>query len=162
MDDATIPVPVYDTTTERLLAIAEIIEAGDSRWDQDTWSEVSDKLDWDDERPEANDINIVSTTHSCGAYGCIAGWGVAMSPPELFATTDNILDPWTTAGTEALGVSRNLADFLFEGSLGNDLQVADRCERVGRMLRYIASFNEGDRDGTLIDACKHILNGGEI
>ncbi len=93
------------TTSERLLAVADLIEAHPERWDQQTWADTSD------DTPESP-TGQVGRGPECGTTACVAGWAVRLSPSELI---DGELD-WEGAGAVALGLSPDLAKAIFAGS----------------------------------------------
>lgn len=123
-----------DTTTDRLLAVADLIEFTPQRWEQrHHYFEDPDTPGRDDERTRP--YEVAGAVVSCGTTACIAGWGVVLNP--RFQTVVGLC--WSEAGRDSLGLESDLADVLFDGSLkGEPSEVAD-------ILRYVAKHEEGER-----------------
>lgn len=121
-----------DTTTERLLMVADIIELTPERWHQNAW--VRD--DESDNDPPPSLYAGKANEHLCNSTACIAGWGVLLSPAgEVF---DQFCD-WESAGCRAFGIDPKLGWYLFDGDLkASPADVAD-------VLRRIAKIPEGER-----------------
>lgn len=138
-------VKVLKTSTERLLAVADIVEANDERWEQGEWSAITNY-----------DPTKIHERHTCGAYGCIAGWGVAMTPKS--APID-IYTHWREAGSIALGVDASLCADLFSGYLADDLRPDVRRRRVAKALRWLATLPEEERTSERWGYILKILDG---
>lgn len=95
-------VKTLPTTTARLLAVAALLEEHPELWEQGEWAQSTPS-------PET-----VATTHTCGTYGCIAGWGVAMTPAYRIRNKEIV--NWYEAGRVALGIDVALSDVLFSGN----------------------------------------------
>lgn len=135
-------------TTERLLAVADLVGTG--RWDQNSWVTSYGR----------NDEDTVLTSlrkdeELCGTTCCVAGWAVALSPPND-PTSPNIPPAtygwwersiWREMGAEALGLSECLADKLFDCSLPNCFDDED----IAELLREIATIPEGERTLDALD-----------
>lgn len=120
------------TTTERLLAVADRIEAEPTSWDQTLYVTPPDlyaPLSW------------VGRGHGdCGTSHCVAGWAVRLLPhdqlPENPENPD--LQAWSEMGQLALGINWSLASWLFSWQV-RDVQV------MATFLRRLATVPEGRR-----------------
>lgn len=151
---------VVRTTTGRLLAVADIVEDGE-RWQQHHFTErattgvLSDRTMNPAAMPDA-----VNRDHDCGAFGCIAGHGVAMAPMgALKFSAAHFGDAWEDAGAQTFGLDIVLAEYLFKPSLGEEAK-SRRKERVAKVLRWLATFSHNDRTGDRIEGCEQILRTG--
>lgn len=141
------------STTARLLAVADIVEANDGRWRQSSWAENLDS--------PAN----VNAQHTCGSYACIAGWGIALMPKrDDLEESRYISTQWREGGRKAFGLDFGLSAYLFEAHLGRFRYMSgtERAKRVAAALRYVASFPAHQRTYHLIDACEGIINRGVV
>jgi hypothetical protein len=135
-----IPTDLPETTTDRLLAVADLIEFQPDHYDQEVW--------WADTgatNPEPYRVANRSRI-DCGTTACLAGWGVALSNwSELRSAAAGVVhdDAWTRAGAAAFGLSARFAERLFSShtheSLGDVSDVAD-------VLRRLAKLPEDRRD----------------
>lgn len=127
-----------DNTTDRLLAVADIIEFTPERWQQQVWFNDGE------ESYDFPALVIGRGSQECGTVGCVAGWAVALSA----------LTPWGAsfelAGAQALGITGYLADDLFDGGLALTLDHHEMAD----ILRRLAKLPEGGRD---IDAARTVL-----
>lgn len=123
-------------STDRLLAVADIIELEPERYDQHDW--------WDDGIEDDGLLprmpwHIAGQGHACSTTACIAGWAVALCDESI---PINMANPWEVAGASALGLGLGLATLLFEAGvadrLGTHAEVAD-------VLRRLAKLPEGER-----------------
>lgn len=141
-----------DNTTDRLLAVADIIEFTPKRWDQSTWFEdhVDDHgypdrvfgIGWADEE----DVD-------CGTAGCVAGWAVALSPADIALRFD-----WYAAGSIALGLTRELADALFDGCLHARLTAEEMADLLRRLAKIPGDTRSvEDAAEVLTDAQRYAL-----
>lgn len=136
IDKADLP----QTTTERLLVVADIIENHPDRWDQASW--VVDPGDDDgDEWPE-DQVGLDGDT--CGTQCCIAGWAVRYTPElppyrGMYPNAPEYLTKWgwEQAGAYALGLEQKLANVMFFTDWGQELTV--------KALRALAEMPEGQR-----------------
>ena len=129
-----------DNTTDRLLAVADIIEFTPERWDQDTWFRNRELLD-----PLPTAV-IGRGAVKCGTTACVAGWAVALS-----SEVKNFW-PWEYAGADALGLAYDMANDLFRSSLPlNATELAD-------VLRRLAKLPEDERT---YDGAKEVLTSGQ-
>lgn len=118
-----------ETTTDRLLAVADIIDLTPERWDQGVWFASAHV-----EQP--NPTDIAGQGVECGSVGCIAGWAVALTPRSA---QNAFWRTWDVSGRQALGLSTSLAFPLFRGDLPmGPGEVAD-------VLRRLAKLPEGER-----------------
>lgn len=120
------PEPAIEYPTnrhDRLLAIADQIEAHPDTWYQGTWITGGGQ---GDDRP----IDVV-TKHACGTAACVAGWAVYFTDP----TTVNWdkYTSWTRAGMETLEIDEHLAGWLFDPN-------RDTLD-MPKLLRLIASHS---------------------
>ncbi len=124
------------TTTERLLAVADLLESRPELWDQRTWGE-----DYEREMTPQDCAQL----HVCNTVACIAGWGVRYSPVELVTDLS-----WSKAGAAAFGLSEDLADVLFMSTF--------YPPSVPETLRQVASIKEGERGlyGALQVGMRHL------
>lgn len=120
------------STTDRLMAVADVIEAQPDLYHQDEW--------WVERRsgaPLFMDPTFVYgkalEERPCRTTGCIAGWAVALSPLA------RKIRSWPEAGAEALGISPTLGQYLFSAHFEAPAAV------VADMLRRIARLPEGER-----------------
>lgn len=126
------------TTTERLLAVADVIETHPAQYRQRTW--------YDDDFVCSGDPRVVhGRGYQCDTTACIAGWAVALTPAEFQLPEPNeASEYWTDAGATVLGISGALARHLFNGGLrASAATVAD-------ILRRLATLPEDQR--TIADA----------
>jgi hypothetical protein len=123
-----------ETTTDRLSAVADIIDLTPERWDQTFWFATGDDeaCGW----TEVNPSDVIGRGFQCNSVACIAGWAVALSEPS---TQNAFWRSWDVAGRHALGLTHALAVLLFRADLplGPD-EVAD-------VLRRLAKLPDGDR-----------------
>lgn len=150
-------------TTERLLAIADIVESGDDRWKQSTWGGAAS--------PEE-----AQKGHDCGTYACIAGWATALTPVNEKSLAGR---SWVDAGVLALGLQDvpkdseddpYLPQWLFDADLGWRLERwnkrtktyndSTRRRRVAKVLRTLASVPEEKRDDSILPRLERILETG--
>ena len=120
-------------TTDRLLAVADIIELNPDVYRQGQW--WSRVADGDDEfNPDPG--TVVGLGPVCGTVACIAGWGVALST-EIPAHFLRCEGDWDNAGAYALGLDYELAEYLFEccvdTALGGNAEVADVLRRLAKL-----------------------------
>lgn len=141
-----------ETTTERLLAVADLIESEPERYDQTFYFNTAGNIDVLIEEVIAGQGYVV-----CESTACIAGWGVVLSPAALTADYPKDGDDlWEVAGAEALGLEGTLAICLFDPTFRMPIpEVAD-------ILRRLAKIPEGDRDirhahEVLTDEQVHVL-----
>jgi hypothetical protein len=128
-----------ETTTDRLLAVADIIDLTPERWDQAYWFLI------DDDEPNLREL--IGQGHRCGSVGCIAGWAVALTPRSA---ANGYWLSWDVAGRHALGLHMSLAVQLFRGEL--PLGAAD----VADVLRRLAKLPESERG---LAGAKSVLTG---
>lgn len=126
----TVTTDLPTTTTERLLAVADLIEARPALWDQEHWWDGACQIRPDD----------VTARGYCNTQGCIAGWAVALTPTGQFGLLDC---GWTEAGAMALGLSEALAYHLFHGNL--EMSVAMMVD----VLRRLAGTDERTMANTI-------------
>ena len=131
-------IPLPDNTTDRLLAVADIIEFTPERWDQGTW--LIERSDLDVTVHDIPKSAIAHGVKECGTTACVAGWAVALTPDDQMPVT--VLHDWDRAGAVALGLSEDFADYLFDGSLSERLTSVE----VADALRRLAKLPEGERD----------------
>jgi len=131
------------TTTARLRAVADLIEAHPERWDQELWTGEK----------KAGPLDEVGRGGDCGTTACVAGWAVRLTPtgtipPETEAE-------WEEAGRDALGLSDDLAWVLFDADFAP--------ESMPGVLRLIATIPEGGRTlRTAINAGMTDLHGADL
>jgi uncharacterized protein YjbI with pentapeptide repeats len=150
----------YKTSTERLRAVADLIEEDPERHQQNLWLLVdgsmltygqltsavdggeSEELVYNPGWAPAEEPPV--ELHPCNTKGCIAGWGVAMTPLHddalaraLERVPASTFDGWYAAGQAALGLEDDLASSLFHASYNP--------ANVSEMLRRIADIPEGER-----------------
>lgn len=141
------------TSTGALLAVADKIESDPDSWDQSNWSNLS--------VPGMSDISATASAHSCGTAGCIAGWGVATLPDGLGARITRVFGgEWEQMGQVVFGLDEDLANWLFSGSLGENLADEVRQRRVVKVIRKVAATPERNRSFQLIDRLQKILDTG--
>jgi hypothetical protein len=138
-----------ETTTDRLLAVADIIEHDPSKWEQmDHYYEDGDGRDDDYWEP----ADVAGRPADCGTTACIAGWGIALNPnyTRLLGLS------WPHAGAVSLGLRDSLAHVLFDADLHGE------PSEVAELLRHIAKVPMGDRtlgrvDDVLPDELRAVL-----
>jgi hypothetical protein len=142
------PEPLPQTTTERLLKVAEIIETAPQAWRQSTWAHLNEDelneyerlLDELDERDfDSIKFNQGRDDHTCGTRCCIAGWGVRYTPKDV----DLFGFGWSAAGRMAFGLDYSMAGYLFHDTFAAD--VDDSHVKVAHLLRKLAEVPEGQR-----------------
>jgi hypothetical protein len=120
--------PLPETTTDRLLAVADIIDLSPERWDQGCWFAC--------ELVEPQPLDVTGRGMTCGSVGCIAGWAVALTP---LSPHTSFWKSWDVAGRHALGLNASVALRLFRADLPmGPGEVAD-------VLRRLAKLEEGER-----------------
>lgn len=118
------------TTTERLLAVATIVETRSAEWDQRYWA--SDGGD------SAAEWVGTGLTAECGTTFCVAGWAVRLTPPDILRFP--FPSDWYSAGAHVLGLTDGTAELLFNS----------QCHDPGQMataLRALAALPETRRCG---------------
>jgi hypothetical protein len=118
-----------ETTTDRLLAVADIVDLTPERWDQCFWflCELAE--------PQPNEVAGRGVT--CDSVGCIAGWAVALTPST---ERTKYWRTWDIAGKHALGLSEDLSFPLFRAEL--PMGAGD----VSDVLRRLAKLPERERN----------------
>lgn len=122
---------IPQTTTQRLLAVADIIEQQPGRFDMENWVASGDEDQVVPTRPVllaglANDLD-------CGTTCCVAGWAIALTPRHQVLVED-----WTTAGARSLGLSYMFAATLF-------MAIYVEHSDLANCLRALARMSEKDR-----------------
>lgn len=121
-----------ETTTDRLLAVAQIIEEHPEKWDQGLWR---------------GDCMVPDQAHGlgeCGTTACVAGWAVTLTPKHVVLRGDY----YGQMGADALGIEyAPLANRLFfSGTSGQRINGwRDATPHMPDILRIIATFPEGER-----------------
>lgn len=132
-----------ETTTERLLAVADIIECHPEQWDQEVWCDSEDGF----ELPVTKAAGQVDGLLSCGTHACVAGWAVTLHPNATLADWTSSEDAsWLHAGRESLGLHPDLAKALFQYDVS--ASPADMAD----LLRHIAKVPEGERTFAAVEA----------
>ena len=139
-DDVVIPLPemvisLPETTTDRLLLAADIIELTPERYDQRSWVSTGELNDG----PLPCDVAGLANEHLCGSTACVAGWGVLLDPSVGLHQVD-----WDAAGAHAFGLDIHLAAILFSEDLS--AEPAD----VAEILRHLAKLGEGERSFEMV------------
>lgn len=96
----------YETSTERLRAVADIIESDPEHWNQETWTSVPGSVP-----RRMAETYAGQDSRECGTTSCIAGWGAIVTPAS--AAPFNRFFTWEGTGRAAFGLSAELADQLF-------------------------------------------------
>ena len=130
--------PLPDNTTDRLLAVADIIEFTPERWDQGAW--LIERSDFDVTVHDIPRSAIAHGVKECGTTACVAGWAVALTPEVQMPVT--AVHDWEMAGAAALGLHENLAYELFDGTLSDYMTHVELAD----VLRLMAKIPEGERD----------------
>lgn len=123
--------PLPQNTTNRLLAVAEIVET-EGRWNQRSWG-----YDYA-YAPTAlyeSPWKKMAGKADCGSSACMAGWGVRLSPASLFDSNVQV-DCWACAGLVAFGLEANLTCIFSQDY---------RPTEPGTVLRILATLIEGER-----------------
>lgn len=133
----------YATTTERLLAAADLIEQFPDRWNQRSWVRgeegTDDPGEWQGHGPP-----------EYGTTCCVAGFGVALTPRSV-----ELPNGWRDAGATAYGLDDDLARAIFAGDYDP--------ESMPDVLRLIAEVPEGERSlRAAIDAGLRDLYGANL
>ena len=144
------------STTERLLAVADILEAAPERWEQDFWfveERDSDRSTWSSGEMSVDAFPAVTDAHGrgvCGSYACIAGHAVMQTPLDV-----PLPGSWSEAGRVAFGLERDLGHAIFVDTYAP-------ADVVG-VLRLIAAIPEGQRClRAAIDAGLRDLAGADL
>lgn len=116
------------TTTDRLRAVADIIEAHPERHDQRNWSTVQGATP----RTLQGRVGLVEDETQCGTTCCAAGWAVVLTPADV-----SLEDGWRAAGADALGLNLVLADAVFTSPR---LSADHRRPHLVALLRWLAMF----------------------
>jgi hypothetical protein len=121
-----------ETTTDRLLAVADIIELEPEKWEQHHHY-FHDGAEMDDDN--TTPFEVAGRETLCGTTACIAGWAIVLNPQwQKLAGLS-----WHDAGLLSLGLADELAMDLFDCELrGEPTEVAD-------LLRHIAKLPVGHR-----------------
>lgn len=111
---------------ERILKVADVIEANPEHFSMNYFMSVDRKIDrgvmeWDGGRigPLETSLLLQQDAYECGTTACIAGWAVWLWGAEVnpnLAVDDNAAD--------ILGLSKNVADALFANF---DLDTAEKA-----------------------------------
>jgi hypothetical protein len=126
------------TTTERLLAVADIIEHEPEKWEQTAHYFANSETNDDYVSPK----DVAGREPLCDTTACIAGWGVVLNPDW---TRVHGLS-WNHAGAVSLGLRQQFANVLFAPDLrGEPAEVAE-------LLRHIAKVPMGDRTLARVEA----------
>lgn len=137
------------TSTERLLAAADIIETHPERWNQLTWTTVPGI-----DGPGQFAGKVAVWLGGCGTVCCAAGTGVALTPPDQITATG-----WREAGAQAYGLSADLARAIFSAPY--------QPTSMPEVLRLIATLDEPRTlraaiDAGLRDLCGAGLHGADL
>lgn len=120
-------------TTDRLLAVAEAVEA-EGRWNQSTWG----YLDSDPGNPSpyewGEEVFEMTGKFDCGTPACFAGWAVRFTPPGQLPR--GYRRDWVSAGLYTLGLDSSLA-FIFSTTF--------RPKEPGTLLRILATLPASER-----------------
>lgn len=115
------------STRARLLAVADLLEAHPSQWDQNEW--------FDNPTISVGGVTgVAGIGHHCGTTACVAGWAIALTPKSQVKSSD-----FVEAGAASLGIEGDLADRLFVGTFNSE-KAEILCA-----LRVIAEIPEGKR-----------------
>jgi hypothetical protein len=125
-----------ETTADRLLAVADIIDLTPDRYDQTFWFAIGDDGD-PGAGTEANPPDVVGRGIKCDSVGCIAGWAVALTPRS---GQNAFWRSWDVAGRHALGLTEGVSLRLFRA----DLPMT--AEEVADVLRRLAKLPELERN----------------
>lgn len=126
-----IPKNLEMSTRDRLLLVADIIEAEPQKWHQDTFLEVPGS-------DEPSPWQVVSKYEiKCGTTACVAGWGVLTSPVDLIAEVpvEGDDEDWDRAGAKVFGFTEELAARVF-------YDFERDPERMAEKLRLLAELPE--------------------
>lgn len=140
------------TTTERLIKVADIIETNPEAYYQYSWVQLSAEEESyfrqlleieEGARLEYYHYDKVGLQQGldnagCGTTCCLAGWAVRYTPKEIDLPRD-----WDEAGAKALGLDSQLAEAMFQGGFGQEL--VDPHIHIAAMLRFLATLPEGGR-----------------
>lgn len=132
MTVTALPTALPSNSTDRLMAVADLIELHPSVYDQQVWWAQSDPPPPGEFEPGCV-YGRGTSAFECATVACIAGWAVALCPRP------RTVDYWPRAGADALGITSQLAAYLFSAHF--DAPV----EMVADMLRRIARLPEGER-----------------
>lgn len=134
------------TTTERLLAVADVIEQAEA-WDQGDWFTLTptEIKDWAELYEENSSSSFVvfhqgRNDPECGTKCCVAGWAIRFTPKDV-----DLPGCPGEAGAVALGFSPYLAEAVFDGGLGGDLDHGVAAYHLAEVLRAFAGVEEADR-----------------
>jgi len=147
-------VDLPNNTTDRLLAVADVVEFTPQSWDQGVYYFVDDVENNDDSRGPGH---VAGRPPACGTRACMAGWGVVLNPQWEKLTGLS----WEMAGQVSLGLAWSLSYVLFDGGVSGDpADVAD-------LLRHIAKVPEGERtleavEVTLPDRLRDVLRTSDV
>lgn len=128
---ATYPVPTYTNSTDRLLAVADIILHHPEQHDQDIWTTLT--------RDPAYLPDVV-LEGDCGTACCTAGWLAVMMPPGercVAAVELGGYGRWVGVGMAAGDLSADLARLIFDGDFDHP--------GVPGLLVGIAALPPGER-----------------
>jgi hypothetical protein len=119
------------TSTERLLAVADIIEHEPKKWEQSDHYFANEQTTDDFVEP----YDVAGRPPMCSTTACIAGWGIVLNPE--FTRLHGL--SWNQAGAVSLGLRQQFAHVLFDADLhGEPAEVAE-------LLRHIAKVPMGHR-----------------
>jgi hypothetical protein len=137
----------YKTSTERLRAVADLLEEEPHAYDQSVWLVVDEAYVSEELLVDAvGGSKFGFGAEPCNTRGCIAGWGITMTPaddPGMIATREFLAEwiernePWEYMGAVALGLESDLAGAIFHASY--------EPANMSEVLRKIATIPEGQR-----------------
>lgn len=131
MTVTALPMALPSNSTDRLMAVADLIELRPHVYDQQVWWSQVNPLPGEAEPGVVYGRGV--SAFECATVACIAGWAVALCPRP------RTVDYWPRAGADALGITSQLGAYLFSAHF--DAPV----EMVADMLRRIARLPEGER-----------------
>lgn len=128
MDTDTIvsPWPTFETPGERIRWVLQHLTDHPEHHEQGIWT------DRDGDRQAS-----VKARTRCESTGCVAGWGVTVTPFDQLPVGDDFFIRWDAAGRIALGLNTSTSAWLFDPD--------GRYDRVMRALSYLASMPDDVR-----------------
>lgn len=112
------------TTTDRLLAVADIIEFEPEKYDQEYYAYEQGN----NHREEPDVLGVAGLGSACGSVCCVAGWAVHLTPREQIHPAHDFEE----AGAIGLGLTIDCASELFDGENPHVFEMPELLRRLSK------------------------------